>query len=89
VPQQIRTGLNGYDGLTYRALVNPAIPAAEIIAGTRALLQGSDGMLGHMNTLMQKIEEFFKEGTWPPTQPTAPTLAPAPQPEAKEIPVEM
>lgn len=75
VPQQIRTGLSGYEGLVYPHLVNPAIPAAAIIGGTRTLLQGSDGMLAYMDTLLANILAFLTEGSWPPVHAGAPMMA--------------
>lgn len=50
----------------FRDLVNSAIPAAEIIAGTKTLLQGSDGMRISMDTRLANILAFLTEGSWPP-----------------------
>jgi hypothetical protein len=67
MPQELQHGLQGFEALTYRALVDPRTPAGELIGGIKTLLQGSDGALHAGNQRWQQLEEFLE--TWPAAQP--------------------
>lgn len=63
MPQQVRNGLQAFEALTARALVDPRTPAGELIGGIKTLLQGSDGALREMEKLWLNLQEFLTR--WP------------------------